>query len=61
MEGGREGEIINELALPVTPRWNPGLEAALHWPRGPGTTEGPEEEEHKRVLCLAAARNCCFL
>lgn len=32
MEGGGEGEIINELALPVTPSWNPGLEAALRWP-----------------------------
>lgn len=34
MEGGKEGEIINELALPVTPNWNPGLEAALHWLAG---------------------------
>ena len=34
MEGGREGEIINELALPVTPSQNPGLEAALHRPAG---------------------------
>lgn len=33
MEGGREVEIINELALPVTPGWNPGLEAALQWAR----------------------------
>lgn len=34
--GGKEGGIINELALPVTPvtSWNPGLEAALHWEAG---------------------------
>jgi len=34
MEGRREGEIINELALPVTPCKNPGLEDAHHWPAG---------------------------
>lgn len=34
MGGGKEGGIINGLALPVTPSWNPGLEAALHWQAG---------------------------
>lgn len=34
MERGGEGEIINEPALPVTPRENPDSNAALHWPAG---------------------------
>lgn len=55
MEGRREGEIINELALPVTPSYNPGLEAALHWPARSRDNWGLEEEEEEEDKWL-----CCF-
>lgn len=56
MERGGEGEIINEPALPVTPRENPDSNAALHWPAGSWDNFGAagglsgDEGENKTII-----------